>query len=370
MIAAFMCILVVIIENTAANSYGNQDAQDAFERFRTYLEQSSLNNVGGYLEKMLNEWKNYSIHIGITGQSGVGKSTFINAIQGLRAEDPDAADVGVVETTKSIVSYRDKNNTNLVYWDLPGYGTLNFQDRQKPFALVRNKINAALENERQDHPSRSEQEVMEAIRNDLISQLGNSFVPIYLISTRLNQYHAWDFPKLIKDLIGKAPKAKQQAMIFSLVSTYKLVVGQKVQELRQRVWMIATLSAAVNFVPILGLSMAADISLLAYEVKFYRKTLALDVQSLLSMVSVHDTTLDELRKYYETLDNKVYNEIIFGREIVSFIMKKLSTSIVGQVVSSTTSFSVTFMILNDVLHDLHIAALKLLYFIELKSNSR
>jgi small GTP-binding protein len=184
MIAAFMCILVVIIENTAANSYGNQDAQDAFERFRTYLEQSGLNNFGGYLEKMLNEWKNYSIHIGITGQSGVGKSTFINAIQGLRAEDSDAADVGVVETTKSIVSYRDKNNTNLVYWDLPGCGTLNFprdnyletvdfkkfdylviitadrfsendlwlieqaQDQQKPFALVRNKIDAALENER------------------------------------------------------------------------------------------------------------------------------------------------------------------------------------------------------------------------------
>jgi hypothetical protein len=225
---------------------------------------------------------------------------------------------------------------------------------------------------------------MEAIRNDLISQLGNSFVPIYLISTRLDQYHAWDFPKLIKDLIGKAPKAKQQAMIFSLVSTYKLVVGQKVQELRQRVWMIATLSAAVNFVPILGLSVAVDISLLEYEAKFYRKTLALDVQSLLSMVNVHGTTLDELRKYYETLNDKVYNEIIFGKELMSFIMKKLSTyaasimakellryiPIVGQVVSSTVSFGTTFTILNGVLDDLHIAAFKLLYFIELQSNSR
>jgi predicted GTPase len=250
MITVLVCILVVIIEKTAANGYGNEDAENASKRFRTYLEQSGINNFRSYLEGMLSEWKTYPIHIGITGQSGVGKSTFINTIRGLRADDPHAAPVGVVETTKTIVSYPDKNNTNLIYWDLPGCGTSNFprdsylnivdfkkfdhliiitadrftendlwlvnqaQERQKPFFLVRNKINIALENERQDHPSRSEQEVMETIRNNLISQLSNPFLSVYLISTRLNQYFAWDFPKLIKDLIEKAPKAKQQTMVF------------------------------------------------------------------------------------------------------------------------------------------------------------
>jgi hypothetical protein len=148
--------------------------------------------------------------------------------------------------------------------------------------------------------------------------------------------------------------------------------------------MIATLSAAVNIVPIPGVSVITDVSLLEYEVKFYRKTLALDLQSLVSMANVHGTTIDDLREYYETLDNKIYNEIIFGRELMSFIIKKLSTyavstmakellryiPIVGQVVSSTTSFSTTSMILNDMLDDLHIAALKLLYFIESRSDSR
>jgi hypothetical protein len=47
-------------------------------------------------------------------------------MRGLRADDPQAAPVGVEETTKKIKSYQDKTNTNFVYWNLPGCGTSNF----------------------------------------------------------------------------------------------------------------------------------------------------------------------------------------------------------------------------------------------------
>jgi hypothetical protein len=90
--------------------------------------------------------------------------------------------------------------------------------------------------------------------------------------------------------------------------------------------------------------------------------------------------LNRLKKFYETGDDKNYYKLIVGKELASYIIKRISTyaiqtvakevlryiPIVGQVVSSGTSFAITYMVLNDLLDDLHIAALKLLYVVELQ----
>jgi hypothetical protein len=39
-----------------------------FERFSAYLKQLGLNNFKNYLEELLNEWENVSIHTDITEQ--------------------------------------------------------------------------------------------------------------------------------------------------------------------------------------------------------------------------------------------------------------------------------------------------------------
>jgi hypothetical protein len=52
--------------------------------------------------------------------SGVGKSTFINCLRGLEAEDEGAANVGVVETTNEPTPYEHPDFPNLKIWDLPG----------------------------------------------------------------------------------------------------------------------------------------------------------------------------------------------------------------------------------------------------------
>ncbi|XP_069599033.1 interferon-inducible GTPase 1-like [Ranitomeya imitator] len=58
------------------------------------------------------------------GQSGSGKSTFVNAICGLHNdEDEDAAKTGVVETTMEPTAYPHPKLRNLLFWDLPGTGT-------------------------------------------------------------------------------------------------------------------------------------------------------------------------------------------------------------------------------------------------------
>jgi predicted GTPase len=50
----------------------------------------------------------------------VGKSTFINCLRGLTANDNDSASVGVVETTNDLTAYEHPDFANLKIWDLPG----------------------------------------------------------------------------------------------------------------------------------------------------------------------------------------------------------------------------------------------------------
>jgi len=90
-----------------------------------------------FLQKKADEWKTVSLNIGIIGNSGAGKSSFINKIRGLNAEDTDkgAAPVGVNETTKIPTPYSHPKNDKLQLWDLPGVGTPNFP-REKYLEII------------------------------------------------------------------------------------------------------------------------------------------------------------------------------------------------------------------------------------------
>lgn len=59
----------------------------------------------------------------ICGPAGVGKSSLINALRGLRPGDAGAAAVGVVETTHEIKRYDHPVFPYLKLWDIPGAGT-------------------------------------------------------------------------------------------------------------------------------------------------------------------------------------------------------------------------------------------------------
>lgn len=48
----------------------------------TYVEENGVSNIEGLLERKREEWKKVPMQFGITGDSGVGKSAFINAIRG------------------------------------------------------------------------------------------------------------------------------------------------------------------------------------------------------------------------------------------------------------------------------------------------
>ncbi|PCH37645.1 hypothetical protein WOLCODRAFT_52224, partial [Wolfiporia cocos MD-104 SS10] len=84
-------------------------------------------------KKALYEYEDGKYHIAVTGMSGTGKSSFINAVRGLgnRSNNPLVAATGVAETTLKPRRYPDPDNTRpYVWYDIPGAGTLEISDWQ------------------------------------------------------------------------------------------------------------------------------------------------------------------------------------------------------------------------------------------------
>jgi predicted GTPase len=47
-----------------------------------HIEEHGVSGIGEVFKAKLEQWKDVEINIGVTGDSGVGKSSFINAIRG------------------------------------------------------------------------------------------------------------------------------------------------------------------------------------------------------------------------------------------------------------------------------------------------
>lgn len=90
------------------------------------LQEGRLSDVMNQIQEAISAAENAVLDVAVIGESGTGKSSFINAIRGLGHEEAESADVGTVETTMYKTPYQHPKYTNVIFWDLPGTGTPNF----------------------------------------------------------------------------------------------------------------------------------------------------------------------------------------------------------------------------------------------------
>ncbi|KAG6337376.1 hypothetical protein ID866_1699 [Astraeus odoratus] len=75
------------------------------------------------------QYRDGLFHFAVTGISGSGKSSLINAFRGLRNSEAGACPTGTVETTTDICRHPDPNpKLPFVWYDVPGAGTLTQSD--------------------------------------------------------------------------------------------------------------------------------------------------------------------------------------------------------------------------------------------------
>ncbi|XP_015271836.1 PREDICTED: interferon-inducible GTPase 5-like [Gekko japonicus] len=339
----------------------------------------------------LKAWENTKLTIAVTGDTGAGKSSFINAIRGLRPSDVGAAPIGVTETTQERSAYSHPNLPNVICWDLPGIGTPGFppgtyledvefsrydffvivsskrfrtcdvhlaqeiQAMDKKFYFIRSKVDEDLSNAKKADPEKySEEQVLKIIRDDCKQNLEkhlkkHSNPQIFLTSCwDLDKY---DFPRLLETLEKDLPSLKRLAFLLSLPNTSPEVIQKKKDALKKQLWKISVVSAFVNAVPFEALSISCDAVLMLETITGFYKQFGLDDGSLARLARLMKKPVEELKAVIQSPPEKDIDKNLLVKYCASgvgLLLKGLFPG-EGHVVSGVLSFVATYWTLSKFL---------------------
>uniref|UniRef100_M3XNB9 IRG-type G domain-containing protein n=1 Tax=Mustela putorius furo TaxID=9669 RepID=M3XNB9_MUSPF len=272
-----------------------------------------LLEVASVVKETLKTASSAPVNIAVTGDSGNGMSSFINALWGIGQEEEDSAPTGVVRTTQTPTRYFSSHFPNVVLWDLPGIGADTMPGnylQEIQFSLYDLVIIIA-----------SEQFSMNLVKlAKVIRDLGKKF---YIVWTKLDrdtntrmtheEYSGeypgksmcepniflvssfdpllHDFPKLRITLHRDISDTRYHGPLENLSHTYKKAINDKVITCRKKI-------ASKSF-DTLGIWNANDLeqSLMAYHLLF-----GIDDESLQQLAQSMGKSIEEYRALMRSQD--------------------------------------------------------------------
>ncbi|XP_063056012.1 uncharacterized protein LOC134449834 [Engraulis encrasicolus] len=325
-------------ENEDDSAYGSvcidTEDEDVKEIINSYKKNSKESATSKVMEK-LEQLENVILNIAITGNTGAGKSSFVNAIRGVRDDEDGSAATGVTETTMTSVMYPHPTMPNVQIWDLPGIGSPKFKAKQylkdvkfktydffiiitserfkendimlakeikrkkKLFYFVRSKIDNDIRSEMKKK-NFDKQKVLQRIREDCKSNLQKVGDPkVFLVaSCDLSDY---DFQLLIDTLEKELPMHKRLALLQSLPVCSLAMIDKKKKALSRLIWLVAFASSAIAMVPVPGLSIACDLGITIGYFQRCQKALGPDNRSLSVLGERVNKTVEELKEPMQSL---------------------------------------------------------------------
>uniref|UniRef100_A0A8C4T2F4 Immunity related GTPase cinema n=1 Tax=Erpetoichthys calabaricus TaxID=27687 RepID=A0A8C4T2F4_ERPCA len=320
-----------------------------------------------------------TLNIAVTGESGSGKSTFVNSIRGLK-------------TTTEPTMYSYPKYPNVRLWDLPGIGTMNskadeyleqvhfaqydffiiiasdrfkqnhlmlaqeIEKMGKHFYFVRSKIDADLHASKIRRKSTfNEERILMEIRQDCIECLqtiGKKCPQIFLISGF--DLCLYDFPLLEETLDRELPEHKRFVYLQALPNISLKIRQRKKKDLHSKIWKLATLSY-VKFRPhIPGLSVACDVTILVSDLKKYYFTFGQNDKSLKSLAVRVDKSMEDLKSVIQSpLAKEISMDVVIklltkaaGGSLMLFDYFMSTIPIIGSLVAEGISY-LSFDIINN-----------------------
>ncbi|XP_037673776.1 immunity-related GTPase family M protein-like [Choloepus didactylus] len=207
------------------------------------------------------------VNIAVTGDSGNGMSSFINALRGIGHEEEASAPTGVVRTTLTRASYSSSHFPNVLLWDLPGTGATtqsleNYQQEMqfslydlfivitseefsmnhirlakaiecmgKKFYVVWTKLDRDL-----NTSAPREGELQQNIRGHILENLQKERVcepPIFLVSSLEPSLH--DFPQLTETLQKDVSHIRCDGPLQNLFHVCEKIINDKMTSLQEKV---------------------------------------------------------------------------------------------------------------------------------------
>uniref|UniRef100_A0A8C4ZKB7 IRG-type G domain-containing protein n=1 Tax=Gadus morhua TaxID=8049 RepID=A0A8C4ZKB7_GADMO len=373
------------------------------EDIKKAIENNNFSLAASISQKYLEDTNNIPLNIAVTGQSGVGKSTFLNAFRGIDNTDERAAPTGEVETTMKPKAYPHPTYPNVALWDLPGIGTPRYPADQymklvefekfdffilvsdirfnendaklakeikkmgKKLYFVRSKIDNSLRVAPRSPKEYDEEKTLQEIREYCIRALegqGVASPQVFLMSSF--DLHLYEFRALQDTMERELPSHKRDVLILALPNICKSTINKKKEVFRSQIWHYALLSATVAAVPIPGISIVFDVGILVKVLQDYLFGFGLDKMSLEKCSSATNTPLDELRA--------MLNCICCGKdvtkELVLLMLKSATVALIGLAaeegsrfipfigipIAAALSFTTIYMFLSSNLNELSVDA--------------
>ncbi|XP_013930990.1 PREDICTED: interferon-inducible GTPase 5-like [Thamnophis sirtalis] len=343
----------------------------------------------------LNEMQNLPLNIAVTGEAGVGKSSFVNAIRSVMDDDEEAAEVGIREQTTQPKAYPHPSIPNIQIWDLPGIGTPRFkaaeyvqkvqferygafimvtshhftanddflikeiQRTRKKFYCVYTKIDAKTHSEKMKMNFNMEK-TLAIIRKrceDHLRRASGLYTRVFLISSwKTDKY---DFPLLRETMAAELPYYKKHISTKAAQLFSEGELRMKKDEIISYIKKVALLSCACGVMPVPGLSMLCDIPILLDALKCICNAFGLDEHSLYVLAIHTGKELEELKSAIKKtpLANTINLELLFFRLKNSSLWVNVSIvevalnfmPLIGSVFGGMSSFAVTYHFLNTFL---------------------
>ncbi|XP_077788675.1 interferon-inducible GTPase 5-like [Podarcis muralis] len=309
------------------------------------LEKKPFETVSAEVKEQSNLLNNITLEIAITGRSGVGKSSFVNALRGMEDDEKGAAPTGVTETTMLPQEYTHPAFPKVKIWDLPGIGTNKFSAKEylkkvnfskydffiiiasgrfseddtklaleirknkKKFYYVRSKVDIDIDNYRRSkrinvddthEMMQAEKTTLDIIRKDSydnLKALGESSPRVFLMSRwDLRKY---DFPLLQETIEKEQGEIKRDVLIMSLPILTKDSIKKKKDAMESLIWKNAMVSCSVGLIPLPFLSLGCDIAIVVSTMGDICKVFGLDEDSLNILANRVGKPVEELKSVIE-----------------------------------------------------------------------
>ena len=380
-------------DKKGTDNLSDQDVVKHIKILKELAKKEGPMAVSAFIDESLNKWETERVTFGITGCFATGKSTFLNTIRNLKATDDGFARSGSGDSTTSPTFYLHPTNDKIGFYDLPGYSSATFKKADyiskmniadldvvlifynnvlgeneiwlvgelrklgKPFALVRSKLDLDIDNARYDGKDENMliPEIKEKNRKalkenpELMDTKG-----IFLISGRNPEMGEWsDLMVYIEESIGGI---KAQALLFSLASITKEIVERKYKMLKKRMVKVTASAAGIALIPVPGLDVIVNTTLLIHEVQHYMSVFGVNRKSAYSLKDFDHSLLK-----CTSLLKPTFNMFLFVcTKIGTMTGLVLATSfldliipLVGSIISSVATATVTYKFLDNMLQDLH-----------------
>ncbi|XP_038631533.1 interferon-inducible GTPase 5-like [Scyliorhinus canicula] len=371
-------------------------SEEELNKVKTDCKTDGLEAVALLVQKNLYKLDNTEFNIAVTGESGAGKSTFINSMRGLQSDDEAAAKTGTTLTTMEPIGYKYPNLPYVYLWELPGIGTKHFpadkylkkmefkrydfffiisQSRftendaklakeikrlRKSFYFIRSKIDGDLHTFEMEDRKVNTAEVLDKIRNyyvDSFKEEGIVSPTVFLISNfKVNEL---DFPALNKSLPDIPKNSEKAVYIFSLPNTTLEIVEKKRNLLKGKIHVLATYSglrrSAEPYI-LRGILRGCDVTSLMGVIVDFCKSMGLDDASLQRLAKMAGKPVEDLKAVAKTplvgetnveVIKRMHNlSIVSAAEVVDLI------PVIGTIFGAGSSYFVTYRLLSDALDEL------------------